>query len=56
MDPSNGIAMVSGKAVDYNALLSDGVAPKVGDMVSIGGRDYGDAGMLVADPRIQLER
>jgi len=47
--------VVSGKAVDYTALLSNGSAPSVGDMVSITGRDYGDAGTLVADPQLQLE-
>ena len=56
VDDSSGIAIVSGKAVDYSALLSSGAAPKVGDMVSIGGRDYGDAGLLVADPQLRLER
>jgi hypothetical protein len=55
VDYLNGIAMVSGMAVDYTALLSDGAAPGVGDMVSIAGRDYGDRGLLVADPQLRLE-
>ena len=55
VDYSNGIALVSGMAVDYNALLSVGAAPGVGDMVSVTGRDYGDLGILVADPNLRLE-
>jgi hypothetical protein len=55
VDRGMGVAMVSGKAVSYTALLANGVAPSVGDMVSITGRDYGDSGLLVADPQLQLE-
>ena len=55
VDFANGIAMVSGMAVDYTALLSDGRAPSVGDMVSISGRSYGDRGLLVADPGMRLD-
>jgi len=55
VDYSKGIALVSGMAVDYNALLSVGSAPSVGDMVSVTGRNYGDLGVLVADPNLRLE-
>ena len=44
------MAMVSGIAVDYTALMSDGFAPNVGDMLSVAGRDYAGLGMLVAEP------
>jgi hypothetical protein len=47
---------VSGKAVNYTALLANGMEPSVGDMMSIAGRDYGDSGLLMADPDIRLER
>jgi len=52
---AKGFAMVSGKQVDYTALLSNGSAPGVGDMISVTGRDYGDSGALVADPNLKLE-
>ena len=55
VDYSMGIAVVSGKSVDYTALLSNGSAPNVGDMVSVTGRDYGDYGTLVADPVLRVE-
>jgi hypothetical protein len=55
VDHASGLAWVSGKQVDYSALLSDGAAPNVGDMVSVTGRDYGDYGTLVADPQLKLE-
>ena len=44
-----GIAVVSGVTVDYTALLGNGVAPVVGQKLSIGGRVYGGRGM-VAEP------
>ncbi len=50
VDYANGNAIVSGMMVDYNALLSVGSAPNVGDQVSVTGRYYGDLGVLVADP------
>ena len=40
----------------YNALLSDGWAPGVGDEVSVSGYHYGDLGVLVADPQLRLEQ
>ena len=55
IDYSKGLAVVSGKAVDYNALLSDGTAPSVGDMVSVTGRDYAGINLLVADPQLELD-
>jgi hypothetical protein len=55
VDHSKGLAIVSGMTVDYNALLSVGYTPSVGDQVSVTGRAYADAGLLVADPQMQLE-
>jgi hypothetical protein len=55
VDYSVGIAVVSGKSVDYTALLADGSAPSVGDIVAVTGRDYGDYGTLVADPKLRVE-
>jgi hypothetical protein len=55
VDQSKGLAVVSGMTVDYNALLSVGYTPDVGDQVSVTGRAYGDVGLLVADPQMQLE-
>ncbi|MDA0994670.1 MAG: hypothetical protein O3A13_13705 [Proteobacteria bacterium] len=55
VDYAKGHAVVSGKQVDYTALLSNGSAPNVGDMVSVTGRDYGAYGTLVADPQMRLE-
>jgi len=55
VDYSKGVAMVSGMAVDYNALLSSGSAPSVGDMVSVTGRDYAGLGVLIADPQLRLD-
>ena len=52
---STGRAMVSGFEVDYSALLSSGSAPGVGYEVSVTGHAYGDMGLLVADPQLQLE-
>jgi hypothetical protein len=40
--------------VDYTALLGDGFAPVADDRVSITGREYSGAGLLVADPQMQL--
>ena len=54
VDYENGNAIVSGMMVDYNALLSVGSAPNVGDQVSVAGRHYGDLGVLVADPQSSL--
>jgi hypothetical protein len=54
VDYANGRALVSGLMVDYNALLSAGLAPSVGDQVSVTGRHYGDLGVLVADPQLGL--
>ena len=56
VDRASGVAVVSGKAVNYTALLANGMEPSVGDMMSIAGRDYGDSGLLMADPDIRLER
>ncbi len=47
-----GIAVVSGMTVDYSALLSNGSAPSVGDIVGVTGRSYG--GLNVADPLMDL--
>ena len=47
-----GLAVVSGVMVDYNALLSNGSAPSVGDIVGVTGRSYG--GLIVADPSLGL--
>ena len=55
VDHSKGFAVVSGMTVDYNALLSVGYTPNVGDQVSVTGREYSDVGLLVADPQMQLE-
>jgi hypothetical protein len=41
-----GIAVVSGVAVNYNALLSDGAAPEVGQRVAVSGRVYNGIGMV----------
>ena len=48
-----GIAVISGVTVDYNAMLSDGGAPQVGDVVGVVGQSYG--GLLVADPLLSLD-
>jgi hypothetical protein len=45
-----GRAVVSGVTVDYNALLSHGKAPNVGDEVAVTGRAYRELGLLVAQP------
>ena len=55
IDYSKGMAVVSGKAVDYTAWLSSGAAPSVGDMVSVTGRDYSGTDVLIADPSLRLE-
>ena len=47
---STGRAVVSGVTVDYNALLSNGHAPSVGDEVAVTGRAYQQLGILVAQP------
>jgi hypothetical protein len=47
---STGRAVVSGVTVDYNALLSHGNAPSVGDEVAVTGRAYQELGLLVAQP------
>jgi hypothetical protein len=44
-----GRAVISGVSVDYNALLSNGSAPQVGDVVSVTGRAYRGIGILVAE-------
>ena len=49
VNPALGIAVVSGVTVDYTSLLSNGVAPRVGQKVSVSGRVYGGRGM-VAEP------
>ncbi len=48
-----GLALVSGVMVDYNALLSNGSVPSVGDVVGVTGRSYG--GLIVADPSLGLD-
>ena len=48
-----GLAVVSGVTVDYNAMLSGGSAPGVGDEVGVVGRSYG--GLIVADPLLTLD-
>jgi hypothetical protein len=55
LDHSTGRAIVSGVLVDYNALLSLGQEPELGQLVSVVGRAYSDVGLLVADPQMQLE-
>jgi len=55
VDEARGLAVVSGMTVDYTALLSRGSAPRVGDQVSISGREYSGLRMLVADPQMRLE-
>jgi hypothetical protein len=45
-----GRAVISGVTVDYNALLSNGRAPNVGDEVAVTGRAYKELGLLVAQP------
>jgi predicted aconitase with swiveling domain len=47
---STGRAVVSGVTVDYNALLSNGHAPSIGDEVAVTGRVYQQLGLLVAQP------
>ena len=54
VDYAKGRAVVSGMTVDYTALLADAFAPNVGDMVSVTGREYRGAGLLVADPEMRL--
>ncbi len=54
VDASLGRAVVSGMLVDYNALLSRGPAPRVGDQVAVSGRAYSGLGLLVAEPDIRL--
>jgi len=54
VDYATGMAVVSGMAVDYTALLGKGSAPSVGDQVSITGYEYSNLGVLVADPQLQL--
>jgi hypothetical protein len=49
VDYSTGTAIVSGMTVDYNALLSVGSAPSVGDEISVTGHHYDDLGILVAE-------
>jgi hypothetical protein len=50
VDYAMGRAVVSGVNVDYNALLSNGQAPRVGDELAITGRAYKGLGLLVAQP------
>ncbi|MEX2124238.1 MAG: hypothetical protein WD795_10120, partial [Woeseia sp.] len=47
---ATGRAVVSGITVDYNALLSNGRAPSVGDEVAVTGRVYREFGLMVAQP------
>jgi hypothetical protein len=49
VNTSIGMAVISGVSVDYNALLSNGSAPQVGDVVSVIGRAYREIGVLVAE-------
>jgi hypothetical protein len=49
VNASVGTAVISGVSVDYNALLSNGSAPRVGDVVSVIGRAYRGIGVLVAE-------
>jgi hypothetical protein len=44
-----GTAVVSGVTVDYTALLGDGVAPRIGQKISVAGPVYRGRGM-VAEP------
>ncbi len=55
LNHSTGKAIVSGVEVDYNALMSLGQEPELGQLVSVIGRAYSDLGLLVADPTMQLE-
>jgi len=54
VDASLGRAVVSGVLVDYNALLSRGGAPRVGEQVAVSGRSYRGMGLLVAEPGLDL--
>ncbi|MDH5215589.1 MAG: hypothetical protein OEY04_15430, partial [Gammaproteobacteria bacterium] len=49
VNTSIGTAVVSGVTVDYTALLSNGSAPSVGEVVSVRGRTYGGIKLLVAE-------
>jgi hypothetical protein len=50
VNPSMGRAVVSGVTVDYTALLANGRAPSVGDVVAVTGRSYSQLGVFVAQP------
>ncbi|MGB5580959.1 MAG: hypothetical protein WBM68_10370, partial [Woeseia sp.] len=54
VDAASGRAIVSGMAVDYNAMLSNGVAPRVGEQVAVSGRAYSGLGLLVAEPDLRV--
>ena len=55
VNAKSGIAVVNGFAVDYTALLANGVVPKIGDEVSVFGYAYSGLGLLVADPSLTLD-
>jgi len=46
VDATLGVAVVSGVAVNYTALLGDGAAPAVGQRVAVSGRVYNGIGMI----------
>jgi hypothetical protein len=46
VNPTLGIAVVSGVAVNYTALLADGAEPVVGQRVSVSGRVYNGIGLV----------
>ena len=55
VDSTLGRAVVSGMTVDYNAMLSRGEAPRVGDLIAVSGRSYRELGLLVAEPDVSLD-
>ncbi|MBT8131676.1 MAG: hypothetical protein KJO35_05345, partial [Gammaproteobacteria bacterium] len=54
VDVATGRAIVGGMMVDYNAMLSQGMTPNVGDQVAVSGRAYRGLGLLVAEPGLRL--
>jgi len=43
-----GTAVVSGVTVDYTGLLGNGIAPNVGQTISVSGYVYGGVGLIAA--------
>jgi hypothetical protein len=48
VDLDLGLAVLSGVTVDYTALLSNGVAPGIGQRMGVRGQYYPKLGLLVA--------